>query len=174
MDFARRVFLAIRSGFSYEYRLGMDWRASAVAQARKSDCGGLSILFVSIMRANGIPARTLYGRWAASARPADQLSGAPYYQTHVKAEFFGNGVGWVPVDVASAILHDRSREGLRYFGQDAGDFLTFHVDPNLLLDTGLFGMQPLHNLQTPAWWLRGSGTLEPRSTSEDWQVRPLK
>ena len=38
------------------------------------------------------------------------------------AEFFADGVGWVPVDPS-----------LGHFGGDAGNFLTFHVDPDVTL-----------------------------------------
>ena len=40
------------------------------------------------------------------------LSGVEYFQWHVKAEFFARGVGWIPVDCSSAILHDKTPERL--------------------------------------------------------------
>src|SRR5438874_2939788 len=130
IEFARRVFVAMKKDFSYDYKSEMDRHASAVCQAGKSDCGGLAVLLVTILRANDIPARTLVGRWAESAKPKDRIEDLPYYQTHVKAEFFARGIGWAPVDIALG-LKDRRGEGLYFFGNDDGNFLTMHVDPNL-------------------------------------------
>ena len=47
-----------------------------------------------------------------------------YFQEHIKAEFYAQGVGWVPVDLSSAVLHDTSDAKLRYFGNDAGRHAT--------------------------------------------------
>ena len=171
IDFARRVFIAIRKEFTYDYQPEMDRAPAAVCQAGKSDCGGLSHLFVATLRSQGIPARTLAGRWAISADPNEKLNGHAYFQYHVKAEFFAAGVGWVPVDIASGILHDRSREGLYYFGYDAGDFLTQHIDGNLEVDSIHFGKQQLPVLQRPAFWVTGTGTLDDLKVTEGWTVR---
>ncbi len=173
LAFARRVFLDIRGSHRYEYRDRMDRRASAVCKARGTDCGGLSGLFVAALRANGVPSRALYGRWALSAAADDTLGGLPYYQAHVKAEFYADGIGWVPVDLASAILHDRSREGLRYFGNDPGDFLTLHLDPSLELDTRVLGRKTVNCLQVPAYSAQGPGSAEGGTIKEGWDVKKL-
>jgi hypothetical protein len=174
INFARRVFLGLKSGMQYDASSARKFLASAVCKAGRADCGGLSILFTSILRANKIPARTLWGRWATSAEPGQTWANRSYFQTHVKAEFFARGVGWVPVDVASAILHDKSPEGLRFFGNDAGDFITFHIDSNLRVDTRLFGVKPVPHLQRPAFWVRGEGSLKDVKTVQDWQVKRTK
>jgi transglutaminase-like putative cysteine protease len=170
VDFARRVYRAIRSNFQYEHIPDMDRGPPAVCKAGKSDCGGLSNLLVTTLRSQGIPARTLAGRWAVSADPNEKLNGHAYFQYHVKAEFFAAGVGWVPVDMASAIVHDRSREGLYFFGYDPGDFIVQHIDGNLKVDTIHFGKQELAVLQRPAFWVAGSGTLDEVKISENWIV----
>ena len=170
IDFARRVFTTIRKAFTYVYQPEMDRTPPAVCQVGKSDCGGLSNLFVATLRSQGIPARTLAGRWAISADPNEKLNGHEYYQYHVKAEFFATGVGWVPVDMASGILHDRSREGLYYFGYDPGDFLTQHIDGNLEVDSIHFGKQRIVVLQRPAYWVTGTGTLDDVKVTESWTV----
>jgi hypothetical protein len=174
IHFARRVFLALKAGMQYDAPLKKEFHATAVCKSGRADCGGLSVLFASILRANEIPARTLWGRWAKSSEPGKIWFNHPYYQTHVKAEFFARGVGWVPVDVSSAILHDKSPQGLKYFGNDPGDFIAFHVDGNLLVDTLLFGVKPLGNMQTTRWWIRGSGTLKDEKATEAWDVTRTK
>jgi transglutaminase-like putative cysteine protease len=171
LDLARRVFLALRA--KYKYRGPTSFKASETCAKEASDCGGLSVLFASVLRANGVPARTLWGRWAESADPTVKLEGEPYYQTHVKAEFFVKGVGWVPVDLSSAIMHDRSQEGLAYFGQDAGDFLTLHVDTDLEVRAGPFGRKTVVGLQNPAWWVVGDGAVDNPKTTQDWKVETL-
>jgi hypothetical protein len=174
IDYARRVFLAIKSEFKYDYRAEMDRRASNVCEEKQSDCGGLSVLFVSALRANGIPARVLVGRWAMSSKPGQKLNGVRYHQHHVKAEFFAQGVGWVPVDMASAILHDAKGDGLHYFGRDRGDFITMHIDPDVEMNTIHFGKKQTPWLQGVTFWVTGQGNLDRLTTDENWTVKPLE
>ncbi len=61
LTFAKRAFVALRGSLQYDYRTGMDRHSSVVLKTGKSDCGGINGLFVSVMRANGIPARALCG-----------------------------------------------------------------------------------------------------------------
>ena len=172
--FGRRIFQGVRGSHTYEFKEGMNRKASSVCAGAKSDCGGLSMLYAAILRANGIPARSLYGRWATSAKATDKLGEFEYGQWHVKAEFYAADVGWVPADLAVSILHDKSADGLEHFGRDPGDFLTMHIDANFLLDTGTFGKQPVHNLQYPTFWVSGSGKLDRRKDKETWTVEVVK
>lgn len=172
--FARAAFRTIRDRMKYAYAADLDRRASAVCVAGRSDCGGLAVLFVAVLRANGVPARALYGRWATSADPDARLNGVAYFQWHVKTEFYAAGVGWVPADPAGAVQHDLTPDAGRYFGADPGDFLAFHVDPNLSLDAGQLGGRAVGNLQTPAWWASGRGTTTPARATEGWTVEPAK
>lgn len=172
VDFGRRAFQKIKSSMTYAYHPSMNRHASFVCHEKEADCGGLSSLFVAIMRANGIPAHMLYGRWAESAVPNTMIGEIAYYQWHVKAEFFAEGVGWVPLDLSSAVLYDRSPEGLKYFGSDPGDFIAFHTDTDFEIETKLFGRQAMHNLQEPAWWVSGKGDLKDIKIKEDWKVKP--
>lgn len=174
IPFARRVFLGLRGSYTYDYKNDMDRKASVVCDAAKSDCGGLSLLFTAVMRANEIPARTLFGRWATSAKADDKIGAIAYYQWHVRAEFYAATVGWVPVDLATSIQHDKSQDGLEQFGHDAGDFLTLHIDANLQLDTVTFGKQTTHNLQGPIFWVFGSGKMGKRTDQESWSVEVKK
>ncbi len=169
---ARRVFQTIARRFHYDYQFEMDRSAEGVCQAGKSDCGGLSAVFVAVMRSAEIPARTRYGRWAKSAKQ-EKLQGVPYYQWHVKAEFWVEGIGWVPVDPALAVTSDRSPQRLAFFGHDGGDFITFHLDPNFTLDTIRFGHKQVLSLQRPVFWVTGQGSTDPIEIQEDWKVHDL-
>lgn len=170
IDFARRVFQFIARNFQYEYLGNQNRCASNVCMAGKSDCGGLAVLFCTVLRSHGIPARTMAGRWAASEKPDEKIGKISYHQEHVKAEFFAQGVGWVPADLSSAVLHDQSPEKLEFFGDDRGDFLTLHLDNDLRLDTGAFGIRPMPLLQRPCYWVTGRGSTENAVVSESWTV----
>ena len=76
----------------------------------------------------------------------------------------------VPVDPGAAVESDRSPDAARFFGADAGDFLTFHVDGALAVEAGPFGAQSVANLQTPAWWVSGTGRATPSRATEGWTV----
>ena len=133
----------------------MDRAASHVCKDRKSDCGGLCArLFVTILRANGIPARQLVGRWATSAEPLQKIGEVLFNQQHVKAEFYAVGIGWVPVDLSSAVQWDRSSDGLNYFGQDPGDFMVLHLDNMFHVETQVLGRMDIPYLQGVAFWVR--------------------
>lgn len=67
-------------------------------------CGDLNALFVGLARSIGLPARDIYGlRVAPSIHGYRSLGvGSPNVTQaqHCRAEFFAQGVGWVPVDPA--------------------------------------------------------------------------
>ena len=166
MMLARRAYVMIRSTFHYAYEKTMDRVASHVATTDASDCGGLCLLYSAILRANGIPARVLAGRWATSATPDDRLNGLPYAQWHVQMEFYANGVGWVPCDVSRDLEQPE-----RWFGRSDGDFIALHFDPDLHVDTQ-FGGKTQTWLQGVAFWVRGDGSLDDMTTTETWTVEP--
>ena len=174
VDFGRRVFLKIKELGTYDYKPNALRHASTVCDSCKTDCGGLSVLFASAMRANGIPARTLFGRWAESAKKDEKLAGVEYLQWHVKAEFYAENVGWVPVDLALAVLYDKAGDGLKNFGHDSGKFLTMHVDPNFEIDAGRFGTKKIQYMQTLSWLASGDGTTDGSKVVEGWKVKELK
>jgi hypothetical protein len=167
--FARRVYQYGQSHGTYEYREDIPRRATDVAESWRTDCGGWANWFVAVLRAGGVPARALVGRWAKSQDKNIQ----PSNQGHVKAEFFAEGVGWIPVDLSQAVQHERSKDSLRYFGVDEGDFITLHVDTDVELQMRDIGKQQWRALQSPAYWVMGKGSVDGATTTEDWQVRDL-
>jgi hypothetical protein len=123
--FAHRVFrYLIKKGkfggdtSGYEAR-----RPSRVCKSLSTDCGGFSLLFVAVMRANGVPARTLFGRWASSQ--TDETK-----QAHVIAEFFVEKSGWVPVDITRTIQFKPNDPDV-FFGSSDGKHIAFHIDTDL-------------------------------------------
>ena len=170
IGFAMRVFQGIVGSYTYQYVPKQDRTASVLCKTDKTDCGGLSTLFVTTMRSEGIPARVLVGRWAKSAVDGQTVDGQRYYQYHVIAEFYAQGVGWVPVDLSSAILHDRTRTKLRFFGNDPANFVTMHLDTGVEFETDLYGDYRAIYFQIPMFWTKGRGTIDDRTLDERWVV----
>jgi hypothetical protein len=98
----------------------------------------------------------LSGRWAFPTEPGANAAD----EAHIKAEFFAEGVGWVPADIGSAVALDKKGQGLNYFGKDEADFLTMHVDTDIDVDTTHFGRKTLTWLQAPSFWVNGAGSLD--------------
>ena len=87
----------------------------------QESCGTRSAIYTCIMRANKIPARMRFGRWAGAGS-----TGNPY-NVHVKTDFYSEGIGWVNVEFAEEADPD-SPAGA--FGAD-GDFITYHEDMDM-------------------------------------------
>jgi hypothetical protein len=170
VSFARRAYAHIRKHFAYDSSADVDTQPAGVCRTGKSDCGGLSSLFVAVLRASGIPARVLQGRWAQSEKAGDRVGDRPYGQWHVEAEFFARGVGWVPVDMASAIL-DPWRGGFAHFGNDPGDFVTFHLDQDITVPTFVAGDETYYGIQQLAHWWRGKGSEDGARFEQKWMVQ---
>ena len=115
---------------TYRFELMSDRSASAVCKAGWSDCGGLATVYVSILRANGIPARCLSGR---NLKPDG---------THVRLDFYAEGVGWVPGDPSQAIARHSADAG---FGREPTDMVIMHFD--------------LIRFQRQYHWLQGIGAV---------------
>lgn len=163
VDFARRVLLAVRKKCTYKFPEPA-WKATEVLLAGRSHCGGLSVMFIAALRANGIPARATVGRWAQSARPGEG-------QYHVKAEFYAHNVGWVPVEVSGAVSFANTNID-ESIGNERGDFVTLNLDWDLVVDTVYFGRKTIDHLQLGAYWVKSSaGTFDGSGTTDDWQVR---
>jgi transglutaminase-like putative cysteine protease len=116
-----RVYRSTAMGLQYTSHTGAE-TASQVCSRGSGACGGLSTVFVAVMRANGVPARAIYGRYLKNSTPFTTLDET----IHVRAEFFAEGVGWIPVDVAAATAPDRNPDD--FFGQDAGNLMVMHFD----------------------------------------------
>jgi transglutaminase-like putative cysteine protease len=67
-------------------------------------CGDLNAMFVGLVRSVGIPARDVYGVRVAPSRFGYKSLGLGSANAskgqHCRAEFFAQGIGWVPVDPA--------------------------------------------------------------------------
>jgi hypothetical protein len=169
-DFALRVLEAIRANFTYAF-FEHERKAARVCDTGRTDCAGLSVVFAGALRANGIPARCLYGRLAKSRDPKARPDSWEYNQVHARAEFFADGIGWVPADPACANLN-KDRPVRDYLGNDPGDLLVLHVDPDLELPN-MLATREKSLLQTYSFYVTGQGNLDVQDGPSDWQVRVL-
>ena len=69
------------------------------------DCGQVSLLFITLCRLNGIPARWLSGF----------MLHPKFENLHDWAEIFIDGKGWLPVDVSFVVMNWAKNDDLRYF-----------------------------------------------------------
>lgn len=167
LSLAHRAVAYIKHHFSYQWPTPAHV-ASAVCTAGKSDCGGLSAVFVAVMRSGGVPARLLGGRWALSQEPPDKG------QWHVKAEFFARGVGWVPVD-SSLTVSDTAGPDFAHLGNDPGDLIAMAAGEDLLLNSFLSsGPSSRSVMQGIVYWWRGSGPDKNSRFEEHWSVETAK
>ena len=107
LEKARAIYAYVVSTMKYD-KTGEGWgRGDAIyaCNIRKGNCTDFHALFIGMMRASGIPARFEIG----FPLPADKSTGEiPGY--HCWAEFYLDGVGWVPVDASEAWKHPERRE----------------------------------------------------------------
>jgi hypothetical protein len=161
LSFARRTFLVLRQYLTYELPApGARVSASIVCKSAKGDCGGQSALFIAILRANRVPARTVGGGIIPDAKgPKVELLG------HVRSEFFARGIGWIPVDMT---FHNGTPFGL--FGDIPANMMMDALDTDLLVEP--FAGQPatLSWLGGFAWWWSGAGGPEHRVKRSRWSA----
>ena len=167
--FAYRVFAFIKHHNTYEWPT-KNHTATQVCSTGLSDCGGLSALFTGVMRANGIPARMLGGRWAASQKPGDKTG--DYGRWHVKAEFFARGIGWVPVDGSSALADPNGENTC--FGNDHGDHVAFILDEDMVVNSFVAGPNKVPLMQGIMYWWRGRGSGNDSRFADLWTVEQVK
>jgi transglutaminase-like putative cysteine protease len=161
--FAYRVFRSIVDEGKYAPGGDQDRQPQRVGRTLSSDCGGFSLLYVAVLRNAGIPARTLWGRWAKNQEDDNA-------QFHVKAEWFATGAGWVPVELAGAITSPGIEKD-ELFGNDNGGFITLHVDTDLKINTIHYGHKDIGWRQGSLFWAKGFGSLDDHTFSEIWKVR---
>lgn len=158
IGFAWRVYDFVRSRYSYKYIPTQTRRASSLCGERETDCGGSCYLFVSALRRNGVPARAIAGRWAKTSTHLEESGSAETGTFHVRAEFFVQDIGWIPVDVSRAMGASDDKV-IRSFGNDDGRFFVMHIDPDFVLQSVFFGEKHVRMLQRCAYWTKGSGKM---------------
>ena len=173
LDYAYRVFCWIIQHAHYAKTYGIFAATDPLSSpSLEAACGGLSALFAATMRSEGLPARLLFGRYALPATPEEAKARFFGSMIHVKSEVYLAGIGWVPVEVPGALNCRSERETYQFFGYDKGEFLTLHVDDDLKINLGRFGLRTIFAGQCPAVWSVPSVDWTGRVT-EAWSVTNL-
>jgi tetratricopeptide (TPR) repeat protein len=86
----------VRYKFEARTVWGLDYNsAEEIADRGYAECRGYTVLFVTLCRAAGVPARPI---WGLAILPATKTAPKGDYGSHNWAEVYILGVGWVPVD----------------------------------------------------------------------------
>jgi transglutaminase-like putative cysteine protease len=96
---ARHIYEYVVSTMRYD-KSGEGWgRGDAMwaCSAKRGNCTDFHSLFIGMMRSSGIPARFEIGFPLPEGKSEGDIAGY-----HCWAEFYLNGVGWVPVDASEA------------------------------------------------------------------------
>ncbi len=107
LDKARKIYDYVIATMHYDHD-GTDWgRGDAVwaCNAKHGNCTDFHSLFIGMARAVGIPARFKIG----FPLPTDVHEG-PIASYHCWAEFYADGIGWVPVDASEAWKHKEKKD----------------------------------------------------------------
>ena len=148
LEKARAIYNHVVSTVKYD-KSGKGWGRGDIyyaCDARRGNCTDFHAIFIGYARAVGVPARFAIGFPLPSDRGAGQISGY-----HCWAEFYAEGVGWVPVDASEAAkdpsrreyffgAHDENRveftrgRDLRLSPKQAGEPLNYFVYPYAEVD----------------------------------------
>jgi hypothetical protein len=142
-----------------------NWRASYLCQRsmQHGACGNCAIQLVAILRANGVPARLLTGRWAKDSEP-------DYGQFHVRADFYDPSIGWIPVDPTFGFSDLRDHKNINgEFGNNNADFIIMHLNTEVHPQNSYFEM-PLHQFGVSRY--EGSNPFNPQ-WAENWIVKKI-
>lgn len=128
LEFAQKLVNLIRRSLRYKWDARAPQGHAPTISRGWGACGDLNGLAVDALKLAGIPARTRAGVNIVGAEHPFAPSGDG--DMHVGAEFWAQGVGWVPIE-ASAFDGPSLNEGgpLRPFiGTTTGEHLTKHYD----------------------------------------------
>jgi transglutaminase-like putative cysteine protease len=172
LDLAARIITVLRSDFAYRFDMLEDKSVSLVCARAAADCAGFSYLLIAAMRANRVPARALIGRLAKPRRGGSGPMENAFDQPHVRVEVFIADLGWVPIDPTFAVQNQR-RSVASFIGNDDGDMLVLHVDPDLQLP---FPDQQriAGSLQVaPYYWAYGEGPFDGFFGPTGWDLKSV-
>ncbi|HLL14445.1 MAG TPA: transglutaminase-like domain-containing protein [Pyrinomonadaceae bacterium] len=135
LERARAIYNHVVSTVKYD-KSGQGWGRGDIyyaCDARRGNCTDFHAIFIGYCRALGIPARFAIGFPLPADRGAGQVSGY-----HCWAEFYAEGIGWVPVDASEAAKDPARRE--YFFGAHDENRVEFTTGRDLVLNPKQQGM----------------------------------
>ena len=173
LEMARAIYNHVVATVKYD-KTGKGWGRGDIyyaCDARRGNCTDFHAIFIGYSRAMGIPARFSIGIPLPTERGAGTIEGY-----HCWAEFYAEGIGWVPVDASEAAKNPSRRE--YYFGthdenrieftqgrdlvlapRQAGEPLNYFINPYAEA-----GGKPLPGVQKIVRWKDLSGTTQTASS----------
>ena len=143
LEKARAIYNHIVATVKYD-KTGQGWGRGDIyyaCDARRGNCTDFHAIFIGYARAVGIPARFAIGFPLPADRGAGQVSGY-----HCWAEFYAQGIGWVPVDASEAAKDPSKRE--YFFGAHDENRIEFTIGRDLILQPQQRG-EPLNYFVYP-------------------------
>ena len=107
LEKARAIYNHVVATVKYD-KSGKGWGRGDIYHAcseRRGNCTDFHAIFIGYCRALGIPARFAIGFPLPADRGAGKIAGY-----HCWAEFYANGIGWVPIDASEAAKNPGRRE----------------------------------------------------------------
>jgi transglutaminase-like putative cysteine protease len=143
IDKARRIYDYVVATMHYDHD-GTGWgRGDAVwaCNSKHGNCTDFHSLFIGMARAAGIPARFEIGFSLPTNAKAGAISGY-----HCWAQFYVNGVGWIPVDASEGWKNKEKRD--YYFGATDQNRVMFSMGRDIRLKPAQKG-EPLNYFVHP-------------------------
>jgi transglutaminase-like putative cysteine protease len=107
IEMARAIYDHVVATVKYD-KTGKGWGRGDIyyaCDARRGNCTDFHAIFIGYARAMGIPARFSIGFPLPSDRGQGSIAGY-----HCWAEFYANGIGWIPIDASEAGKNPSMRE----------------------------------------------------------------
>ena len=117
IDYARRCYEWTAGNLSYGNMNTGLYSITELMRTKKGDCGNFSSVFISLLRAKGIPARHI-------VMISPQENGY-----HVRAEFYIPAYGWIPADPTFKNSDPRGD----YFGKFTGKYVIMSLGVNPII-----------------------------------------
>ncbi len=107
LEKARAIYNHVVATVKYD-KTGKGWGRGDIYYAcenRRGNCTDFHAIFIGYARAVGVPARFAIGYPLPAARGAGEVTGY-----HCWAEFYAQGIGWIPIDASEAAKDPARRE----------------------------------------------------------------
>ena len=149
LDKAHRIYEYVVATMKYD-KSGEGWGhgdAMWACAAKRGNCTDFHALFIGMARASGIPARFSIGFPLPDNKTEGEIPGY-----HCWAEFYLNGIGWVPIDASEAWKHPEKHN--YFFGAHDDNRVQFTTGRDIRLEPAQKG-QPLNYFVYPYAELNG-------------------
>jgi transglutaminase-like putative cysteine protease len=128
LEKARAIYNHVVATVTYD-KSGKGWGRGDIyyaCDARRGNCTDFHAIFIGHARAVGIPARFSIGFPVPAERGAGKIAGY-----HCWAEFYAQGLGWIPADASEAAKAPSHRE--YFFGHLDENRVQFSTGRDLIL-----------------------------------------